>query len=634
MQIELIEIRDHLKHFPPFDKLPEETLGEIARQVQVGYFKAGSEILAPGAPIHELHYVRSGAVEIHRRSGELHNRLTEGEIFGQAGLMGGNRVRLSARALEDSLIYFIPGVLFHQLCEQFDSFADFVELVGQSRLKSALEDSQGKASELMKITVRKLVTRAPVSVVPDTPVQEVARVMTEHSVSSVIVVAPQKDAAPAAGERPAQRMAGILTDRDLRTRVLAEGLPGHTPVSQVMSPDPITTQADDSVFEAMLSMLRHNIHHLPVLSRNVPVGVINLADIVRYESRSSLYLVNGIFNKQSVEELKRLTPDLRATFLRMVADDANVNMVGKAMSGIGRAFAQRLLALAEQKLGPPPVPYCFMVAGSLARDEQLLLTDQDNALVLDDSFDPALHGDYFAELAQFVNDGLATCGYAYCKGGIMANNPKWRKPLRVWRDYFIQWIEQPNPETLLNASIFFDLDGVYGATELVENLKDLLASRASGNPAFLAALARNALNRTPPLGFFRTFVMETDGQQKHIINLKGRGTAPLTDLIRVHALACGSRAQNSLERLDAIATTKLLPNEALEGLRYAFEFLGLVRIRHQAHDLQAERKLSNYIEPEQISSEERHNLKEAFQIVSNAQKFLRFRYPAQPMGRL
>ena len=122
MQIELIEIRDHLKRFPPFDKLPEETLGEIARQVQVGYFKAGSEILAPGAPIHELHYVRSGAVEIHRRSGELHNRLTEGEIFGQAGLMGGNRVRLSARALEDSLIYFIPGVVFHQLCEQFGAY--------------------------------------------------------------------------------------------------------------------------------------------------------------------------------------------------------------------------------------------------------------------------------------------------------------------------------------------------------------------------------------------------------------------------------------------------------------------------------------------------------------------------------
>ena len=285
------------------------------------------------------------------------------------------------------------------------------------------------------------------------------------------------------------------------------------------------------------------------------------------------------------------------------------------------------------ELGPPPVPYCFMIAGSMARDEQLLLTDQDNALVLDDSFDPEQHDAYFAELAQFVSNGLAACGYAYCKGGIMASNPKWRQPLKVWRGYFTRWIEQPNPETLLNSSIFFDLDGVYGKTALVENLKELLAEKASGTPAFLAALARNALNRTPPLGFFRTFVMETDGRQKNIINLKGRGTAPLTDLIRVHALACGSKAQNSLERLDAIAATKLLPKEALDHLRYAFEFLSLVRIRHQAREVEAGNPPDNYVEPEQFSSSERHHLKEAFQVVSNAQKFLRFRYPAQPLTR-
>lgn len=638
MQIELIEIRDHLSRFPPFDDLPEEALDDIARQVQVSYFKAGSEILAYGAPIHELHYVRSGAVEIYRRSGALHNRLTEGDIFGQFGLLRGNTVRFPARAIEDSLIYFIPGSLIEQLCESHDGFADFVEAGGQSRLKSAIEGGEGKASELMKIKVRKLIGRAPVSVPLDTAVQQVAKVMAAQSVSSVIVVDPgtrwPDPHQVAVAEQQNQVMAGILTDRDLRTRVLAEGLALDTPVSQVMTPNPITLQADDSVFEAMLTMLRHNIHHLPVLHRRRPVGVISLADIVRYESRSSLYLVNSIFNKQSVEELKSLLPDLRATFVRMVSDEANAHMVGSAMSGIGRAFTQRLVELAEQKLGPPPVPYCFMAAGSMARDEQLLLTDQDNALVLDDSFDADEHDTYFAELAQFVSDGLAACGYSYCKGGIMASNPKWRQPLKVWRDTFNQWIERPNPQTLLNASIFFDLDGVYGETELVENLKDLLASKASSNPAFLAALARNALNRTPPLGFFRTFVMETDGRQKNIINLKGRGTAPLTDLIRVHALACGSKAQNSLDRLDAIAATKLLPTEALENLRYAFEFLSLVRIRHQARNVEEGDAPNNYIEPEKFSSSERHNLKEAFQVVSNAQKFLRFRYPAQPMARL
>lgn len=637
MQIELIEIRDHLSRFAPFDNLPEQTLDELACQIQVGYFKAGSEILAVGAAIHDLHYVRSGAVEIHRRGGELHNRLSEGDIFGQAGLLRGNRVRLGATALEDSLIYFIPATLFQQLCEQFDSFADFVEAEGQSRLKSALEDSHGQASELMKIRVRKLIGREPVSVPLHAPIQQVAQVMTEHGVSSVIVVDPQRQwpnpAQVQVAEPQREVMAGILTDRDLRTRVLAEGLPLDTPVSQVMTPNPITLQADDSVFEAMLCMLRHNIHHLPIVQRRRPVGVIALADIVRYESRSSLYLVNGIFNQQSVDGLKSLLPDLRATFVRMVADDASAHMIGRAMSGIGRAFSQRLLQLAEQKLGPPPVPYCFMVAGSMARDEQLLLTDQDNALVLDDRFNPDEHDAYFAELAQFVSDGLAACGYAYCKGGIMASNPRWRQPLKVWRQYFSDWIERPNPETLLNASIFFDLDGLHGDTALVENLKTLLAQKASASPAFLAALARNALNRTPPLGFFRTFVMEVDGRHRNIINLKGRGTAPLTDLIRVHALASGSTAQNSLDRLDAIAATRLLPGEALQHLRYAFEFLSLVRARHQARDVEAGNPPDNYIEPEKFSASERQHLKEAFQVVSNAQKFLRFRYPAQPTGR-
>lgn len=623
MQIELLEIRDHLQRFPPFDALPDDSLDAIARQVEVAYFKAGTDILLYGAAIHELHYVRSGAVEIYRRNGALYNRLSEGDLFGQAGLLRSNKVRFPARAIEDSLIYFIPATVFAQLCEEHDGFAEFVEAEGQSRLKSAVE-SQGQASELIQIKVRKLISRQPVTASPHTSVQQAAQLMTEQSVSSLVIV---DDNAPAAS------MVGILTDRDLRTRVLAMGLDSTTPVSEVMSPNPITIQADDSVFDAMLSMLRHNIHYLPVVQRRRPIGIINLSDIIRYESQSSLYLVNSIFNQPDVAGLQSLLPDLRATFIRMVNDQATAHMVGSAMAGIGRAFTQRLLELAEQTLGPPPVPYCFMVAGSMARDEQLLVTDQDNALVLDDRFDPAQHDAYFAALAQFVSDGLAACGYSYCKGGIMASNAQWRQPLSVWRDYFQQWIDKPKPQTLLHSCIFFDLDGVYGEVELVENLKDLLAQKASSNPAFLAALARNALNRTPPLGFFRTFVMETDGQQKHIINLKGRGTAPLTDLIRVHALACGSKAQNSLERLDAIGKTKLLQPEALGQLRYALEFLSLVRVRHQAMAAAEGAQPNNYIEPEKVSASDRHNLKEAFQVLSNAQKFLRFRYPAQPSNK-
>lgn len=180
MQVELIEIRDHLSRFAPFDGLPDDTLDDIARQVEVAYFKAGSEILRYGEPIDELHYIRSGAVEVYRRNGELYNRLSEGEVFGQFGLLRGHKVRLPARAIEDSLIYFVPGALFEQLCEAHDAFADFVEAEGQSRLKA--EQPQGKASELMKIKVRKLVTRRTVSVPLGTSVQVAAQVIDRKSV--------------------------------------------------------------------------------------------------------------------------------------------------------------------------------------------------------------------------------------------------------------------------------------------------------------------------------------------------------------------------------------------------------------------------------------------------------------------
>jgi CBS domain-containing protein len=311
----------------------------------------------------------------------------------------------------------------------------------------------------------------------------------------------------------------------------------------------------------------------------------------------------------------------------MVRDGATAHMIGSAISGIGRAFTQRLVELAEKEFGPPPIPYCFMALGSMARDEQLLVTDQDNALVLDDRFNPVEHDPYFKKLATFVSDGLAACGYSYCKGGIMATNDQWRQPLRVWKGYFTQWIEKPNAATLLNSCIFFDLDGVYGQLDMVEELKTLCAQKSRETPDFLKAMARNALNRTPPLGFFRTFVMETDGRQKQIINLKGRGTAPLTDLIRIHALACGTTAQNSFDRLEAISATPLMQPEAIKHLRYALEFLSMVRIRHQAEAIEEGGQPDNYIEPGRFSTSDRHNLKEAFQVLSNAQKFLRFRYP-------
>ncbi|MEX0623734.1 DUF294 nucleotidyltransferase-like domain-containing protein [Saccharospirillum sp.] len=617
MEVEHLEIRDQLRRFAPFDQLSDEWLNTLASQIEIGYFKAGSEILVHGEEVTHLHIIRSGAVELYRRNGDLYNRLAEGDIFGNWGLLMNRPVRFPARAIEDSLIYFIAKDLFDQLWEASEAFAEYVEVEDQSRLRAAVNQQQN--TDLMTSRVHKLVSREAVMLPQSATLHEAALAMTGEGVSSLVVTDPDHP-------EPSGFMVGIITDRDLRTRALAERLGYDTPIRQIMSSELITIDANAFVFDAMLSMLRHNVHHLPVLRQRKPVGVLALSDIIRYESQSSLYLVSQIHRQQSMNDLGSLTPDVHATFIRMVNEGANSHMIGSAIAGIGRSFSQRLLELGEEQLGPPPVPYCFLALGSMARNEQYVVTDQDNAMILSDDFNPAEHDAYFAKLAAFVSDGLAACGYEYCKGGIMATNSQWRQPLSVWRDYFKDWIDNPDPQALLNSSIFFDLDGIFGENALAETLKVDIARRAQRSPRFLACLARNALNRTPPLGFFRTFVMENDGKQNKSINLKRRGTAPLSDVIRVHALAAGSTAQNSFNRLDAIAESRILGHSNGDDLRDAMEYISIVRARHQALDLEAEREPDNNVEPEDMTVFERRNLKDAFQVISNAQKYLRMRY--------
>ena len=625
MEVEQIEIREHLRRHAPFNLLPDKRLDALARRIEIRYFRAGSEIVALGQTVTDLHYIRKGAVEIRRRDGELYNRLGESEMFGQLGLMTGKPARFPVRAIEDTLIYYIPGEEFHALFKESEAFADFVEVEDRTRLRQAASDQIG-SNALLTEKVSALVSRDPVTVLASTTIRDAARRMTDESVGSVLVLADKPDP-----ETGAHAMVGILTDSDLRRRVVAQGVAVDRSVGDVMTTDLITVDCEQFAFEALQLMLRENVHFLPVVRRLRPAGVIELADIVSRETRSSLYLVRDILHLDSVEEMRELVPEVRQMFLRMTSEDANSRMIGTAIASVGRTFKHRLLELGEEKLGPPPVPYCFLALGSMARDEQYMLTDQDNAMILDNAFDARRHDEYFRELARFVSDGLAAVGYSYCKGGIMATNKQWRQPLEVWREKFREWIDRPHPEGLLNSSIFFDLDGVHGDTRMADELKALLAERASRSPDFLGCLAHNAQRRTPPLGFFKDFVLEKSGRHQNSINLKRRGTAPMVDVIRVHALASGSQAQNSFRRLDDIQAAGFLTASMSDDLRDALEFIAVSQIRHQAARLAEGKRPNNNIDPENLTSFERRNLKDAFRVLSNAQRFLKMRY--RPGGR-
>jgi len=617
LEIELIEIADTLRQYPPFKSLDAEILEALVKDIQVQYIRRGQTVMEAGQDNEHLYVIRSGAVEVRLRSGELFARAGEGELFGHVSLVHRGKAAYTVKTIEDSLFYLVPAQWFKRLHGENEEFAEFFEVAEEQRLHKALTHvRESNDVSLMTCHVSELIHREAVTIDAAANIRQAAQTMAEEGVSSLLVM---RDG----------RLAGIVTDRDLRTRVIAAGIDYDAPVTAIMTEDPVALDSKDFAFKVMLTMMRHNVHHIPILDRHTPVGVVSVSDIVQYESHGSVYLIADIFKQPDVAGLCEVGSRLPQTFVKLVRADANSAMIGNAISHVGVAIIQRLLQLGEEQLGPPPVPYCFLALGSQAREEQIIKTDQDNAMVLDDRFDPAVHDEYFKALAKLVCDALDQCGYVYCPGDIMATNKQWRQPLAVWKQYFDEWINQPTGEALLRSSIFFDLRGIYGDNRFAEQLLEFISENTQSNKKFLAYMAHNATQRRPPLGFFRQFVVEKSGEHSKSFNLKRRGIAPIIDTARVHALGSGSRKVNTFERLKEVAKGEMLSEEKANELINALELIGMVRIRNQAAQIEAGEPPDNYVQPEKLSSFERRHLKDAFTIASRMQDFLKYRYTAQ-----
>ncbi len=616
MEIELIEIRDFLSAHHPFDQLPGEALNQLPAKLQVRYFRRGASLPETGSIDDYLYLVRSGAVEIHGLQDELLARLGEGDLFGYRASHMEGHAEFTGTALEDSLLYLLPSAEVDALCHAHPQFSYFFEPAGGDRLRDAIshtgEDGHAQLG-LMTTQIGDMISRAPISMPPDSSIRETAEVMSRERVSSIMIIEDN-------------RLIGIVTDRDLRCRVVAKGLDTSQPIRSIMTADPHTLNSSGYAFDAMLHMARTNIHHLPILHNGEVAGMLTATDFAQRHTTSAVYLVGSIYKQHEIEGLASISAKLPQLFVNLAAADATANSIGRVITAVVDSITIRLLQLAEARLGPPPVPYAWVAAGSQARSEQTAKSDQDNCLVLDDSYDPKMHGEYFKALAQYVCDGLNACGYVYCPGEMMAITDKWRQPLAKWKRYFNQWINQPEPKALMLICIFFDLRCIHGEKNLFRELRQHLLDRIRGNQIFLAYMAGNALSFKPPLGFFRNFVLISGGEHDHTFDLKHSGIVPIVDLARVYALAAGSHAINTQDRLKEVASGGEVSHGGAHDLRDALEFVSSLRIRHQARQIKAGEAPNNYMSPDNLSDFERSHLKDAFSVVRTMQNVLGQRY--------
>jgi CBS domain-containing protein len=570
-----------LRATPPFGDLPPRFFERAARSLDIGFYPVGTRLVqSGGTPLQHLYVIRKGAVRL-ERAGQTLQLLEEGEVFGYTSLLS-RKATLDAIVEEDLLAYRIPKLEFEQLLEDA-RFASHFAMGLAERLKHSLERPQVATFQAdLGVAVETLVHEPPVRVPAGATVGDAALVMRERHVSSVLV-----DTTPP----------GIVTDRDFRNRVLAEGLGPTTPVTAIYSSPLKTVPGRTAVYEAWQMLLDQGVHHLPVTRGDEILGVLTAKDLLKTTAQGPPAMLRSVERLASRSALPGYGTRLAEMAATLLAGGLDATVIAGFVARLNDALLGRVLRWAEAEFGPPPAPYAWIAFGSEGRMEQTLLTDQDNALVHGGT---AADEPYFAALAERANADLIMAGYPPCPGDYMAR--KWHGPLDEWEARFNGWLDDPKPQALLWAAIFFDFRKVHGALDLAP--LEAVLTRASKARVFLSCMAKAALEFRPPPSLF----LRLHGDE---IDLKRQAISPIVFLVRPYALEVGTTARNTLERLDKAVEAGLMGADARATLREAYQFLLGLRLREQVRMIAGGTQPVNTISLSALSSIERSRLKDS-----------------------
>lgn len=615
---------DFLARHAPFSDLSAAGRHALGRGLEICYARSGDRLLDRDRPNPHLYAVRKGSVRL-ELDGQLVDAIGPGEIFGLTAVVGGESPSLDAVAEGDCLLYRMHRDVVRALFDSEPTFAAFFLQSLGARLRALADGAPVPLAGDLGVPVGDLVARSPVTVDVGADVLTAARRMDEERVSSVLVLGPS----PADGTPP--RPVGILTDRDLRGRVLAAGRGPETPVREVMTSPVDTIDGSLPTSEALLHLLRRGIHHLPVERDGVVVGVVAHTDLLRHQRHGPGALLKKIEKAPSAAALAGYADDVAAMVESLHRGGLAATEVGRLVAALNDALISHLLDIAQRDLGTAPCEFAWIVFGSEGRQEQSFLTDQDNALIYaggegdggDDAPGAAATERYFTALARRAVDDLVEVGFPPCAGGFMATN--WCDPLPAWVDRFQRWIQRPEPKALMKAANFFDFRTVSGSLDL-DPLEEILA-RSGDQRLFIAHFAKTAMEMRPPLGLLHRIREGAEG-----IDLKAGLIMPVVGLARVFALEAGERSGSTLRRLQAAQRAGIVSEEGCELLTEAFRFGFGLRLRTQLEQRRRGEPITNRVHLDALTPVERRHLKEAFVAVHRMQSATAQRLAVDRLG--
>lgn len=624
-------IYDFLKNYPPFNLISKETLSNIAQNVEIQYFEKDSIIFSQNdAPHDNFYIICQGSIRLYRFVENEKNNLDiceEGDLFGLRPLIMNESYLMGAAANEEVILYGIPIHLFHNIINEYPKVSQFLIASFATNTRDPFSDKhKGKLfaniasiqkvensfAELQSAKYKK----DTITCLPSITIKEACLVMTNAKVNSVIVV---ENNCPI----------GIVTDKDIRTKIGTGLFSISSTVAQIMTSPVITFPEKISVAEAQIALLKHKVSHICITKDGTDasevVGVLSGHHLNTMQGNNPGFLIREIKYAQDVETLRHirvLASDLTQGYLEQ---EIPIYFITKVISEINTAITKRIIKLCIAEIGKnPPVAYTWLAMGSQGRKEQLLITDQDNALVFENVSEeeyPAVK-EYFLNLSTKITEKLNTVGFEYCPANIMASNPKWCNSLKEWKKQFKDWINNPTSEKILLSIIFFDFEYIDGDTVLYNQMSDSVFKYIAERKTFLGFLSKATLNNPAPLGFFKQFLVEQDGEHKDQFDIKSRAIRPLVDAARIFSLHHNLKINSTIARYEKLMEVEPQNRDFFESCANAFKIL----LQFRTLQGLANNDGGKFVDINNLSKSDRLKLKSCFKPISNIQESLTNRF--------